>query len=169
MPSIGEVNSAFIKDKIASIVGKFYDNIIESKKLSTPNHFGTASFCQFAKYAIVNSKIIKRGYDETDLKETTIYGIFDEYKIELTEIKELPGWILGTSGGYSMILMIDGTTVIDYKVDQYDFLVTINAYIKSFWIDMLQNENKVYLKDIQDIWIKNSRVDNPVDPDKFKL
>lgn len=169
MPTIGEVNSAFIKDKIASIVGKFYDNIIDSKKSLMPNHFGTTGFCQFLKYANINTKTIKRGFDETDLKETTIIGIFDEYKFELTEIKELPGWILGKSGGYSMILTIDGTTVLDYQVDQYDHPLAINAYIKGFWIDMLQNENKIYLKDTQDRWIKNSRVDNPVDPDKFKI
>jgi len=170
MPTIGEVNTTFIKDQIAKIIGKFYDNIIESKKTSTPNHYGSVDFCQFVKYASIDTKIIKRGYDETDLKETIISGIFAEYKIELKEIQEVPGWIFSTNGGYSMHLIIDEMLVIDYKVDQYDYPVKIEAYIKGSWIEMIHKENNIYQKDIDGIGLlERSRADDPVDLDKFKI
>jgi hypothetical protein len=169
MPTIGEVNTAFIKDKIAKTVSRFYDNIIESKKTYHQNYYGSVDFCQFVKYADINTKIIKRGYDETNLKKTIISGMFAEYKIELTEIKEVPGWILSTIGGYSMRLIIDRILVIDYTVDQYDYPVRIETYIKGSWIDMILKENNIYQKDINGIFLKMSRADDPADPDKFKI
>ena len=169
MATVGEVYQAFKDDGIAKIVSGFYDNVMEAKQPGRPNHFGTVSFCQFVKYAKIEKRKIKRGFDEKDLIETTISVMLDEDRLEIMETREIYSLILGTSGGYRMHLVINNQMVIDYEVDAYDRPVNIHTYIKGDWIGMLTNENNTYKLDINESNKFISRVDNVVDPNKFKL
>lgn len=169
MPTIIQVVEAFKKDEIAKIVSTFYDNIVESKKPGRPNHNGTISFCQFVKNAEIAKIKIKREGFQTDLVETTISGVLDDHRLEIMRIADVPGWILSPSEGYRIHLIIDNEMLVDYEVNQFQTLIGLYTYIKGGWIDMIINENKIYKKDIEKAFIKNSTTDDSVDPDKYKI
>jgi len=169
MPTISQVVEAFKKDEIDKIISTFYDNIIESKKPGRPNHNGTISFCQFVKNAKIKKINIKRERFQTDLVETTISGVFDDQRLEIMRITDVSGWILSPTEGYRIHLIIDNEMLVDYEVNRFQTLIGLYTYIKGGWIDMIINENKIYKKDIDKAFMKNSTIDDSADPDRYKI
>lgn len=165
MPTFSEVVQDFNDNDINNIISIFFKNISNIKNRFAHNHNGTDSFCQFAKYASITSKIHRHLLDP-DVIITIADGKLDENTIEITEIKTQPFWT-GSPTHLRWKLAFNGKIVADFSFDTM-YKPLLSVYIKGPWIKIIKEENEIYYKDK---WksLMNHSFNDQVDENRFKI
>ena len=166
MPTFDEVARDFKNNDIENIIRIFFENILSIQNRVVPNHNGTVSFCQFAKYASITSKIHRHLLDP-NVMITIVDGKLDENKIEITEIKTLPS-LTRSEINLCWKLVFNGKLVADFS-SSILYTSYLSVYIKGPWIEIIKEENKIYLKDKQKSNTITLSVNDQVDENRFKI